>query len=169
MELNWSTFVLEIINFLVLVWILKRFLYVPVKAAIDGRQKRIDAALAQAEARRAEADRTKADYEDQKQDWERERAQTRLDLEQEITAERARRIQEIEQESARRQQRADVLDERRRKEAVRRDQEEALNLEGRGELLLAYQLGLQEYIAELVAHERLPPGARRLPRLNPIE
>ena len=37
MQLNWSTFVLEIINFLILVWVLKRFLYKPVLAAIAQR------------------------------------------------------------------------------------------------------------------------------------
>ena len=32
MELDWTTFVLEIVNFLVLVWILQRYLYRPVLA-----------------------------------------------------------------------------------------------------------------------------------------
>lgn len=128
MGLDWSTFLLEIVNFLILVWILKRFLYVPVKAAIEGRQKRVDAVLAQAQAYRAEADRARADYEARMQDWERERAQSRVDLEQEMTAERTRRIQEIEQEIARRREQADIQDERRRQEAARRNQEEALDL-----------------------------------------
>jgi F-type H+-transporting ATPase subunit b len=33
-ELNWTTFVLEILNFLVLVWLLKHFFYQPVKGVI---------------------------------------------------------------------------------------------------------------------------------------
>ena len=37
MELNWTTFALEAVNFMVLVWILKRFLYKPVLAAIAQR------------------------------------------------------------------------------------------------------------------------------------
>ena len=43
MELSWSTFFLEIINFLVLVWILKRFLYKPVMDVIARRREGIEA------------------------------------------------------------------------------------------------------------------------------
>ena len=38
MELSWPTFFLEIVNFLVLVWILKRFLYKPILQAIEQRK-----------------------------------------------------------------------------------------------------------------------------------
>ena len=38
MELNWTTFSLEIINFLALLWILKRFLYQPVRATLAQRR-----------------------------------------------------------------------------------------------------------------------------------
>jgi F-type H+-transporting ATPase subunit b len=128
MGLDWSTFLLEVINFLILVWILKRFLYVPVKAVIERRQERVEGALAEAEARRAEADRMRADYEGRKQDWEHERAEARTALEQEMAAVRARRTQEIEQETARRRAQAETLDQRRRREAEHRAQEEALEL-----------------------------------------
>ena len=43
MELSGSTFVLEIINFLILVWILKRFLYKPVLGVIAKRRKSMTA------------------------------------------------------------------------------------------------------------------------------
>ena len=38
MELNWTTFALEIVNFLALLWILKRFLYRPVLATLAERR-----------------------------------------------------------------------------------------------------------------------------------
>ena len=50
MQIDWMTLVLEIINFLVLVWILKRFLYKPVMEAIAARQRRVDGKLAEAKA-----------------------------------------------------------------------------------------------------------------------
>jgi F-type H+-transporting ATPase subunit b len=128
MGLDWSTFLLEIVNFLILVWILKRFLYAPVRAAIERRQKRVEGVLAEAEDRRAEADRMRAEYEARKQDWERERTEARKELEQEVAAERGRRIREIEQEIARRQEQAETLDQRRRQETEHRAQEEALAL-----------------------------------------
>ena len=40
MTLSWPTFILEIVNFLVLVWILKRFLYQPILQAIEERKAR---------------------------------------------------------------------------------------------------------------------------------
>ena len=55
MELSWPTFFLEIINFLVLVWILKRFLYKPVLEAVAHRKAVIDKTLADANAKEAGA------------------------------------------------------------------------------------------------------------------
>ena len=48
MELNWSTFVLEIVNFVVLVFILQRFLYRPVLAVIERRRKSVEDRLSEA-------------------------------------------------------------------------------------------------------------------------
>jgi F-type H+-transporting ATPase subunit b len=42
MELNWSTLVLQTINFAVLVWLLQRFLYKPVLRMIDARKADIE-------------------------------------------------------------------------------------------------------------------------------
>ena len=50
MELSWSTFILEAINFLVLVWILKRFLYKPVLDVIERRKAGIEKIQADAKA-----------------------------------------------------------------------------------------------------------------------
>ena len=70
MELSWSTFVLEIINFLVLVWILKRFLYKPVMDVIARRREEI-------EKTRAEAAQLQTDAQNLQQQYE-ERVRTRL-------------------------------------------------------------------------------------------
>jgi len=128
MGLDWSTFLLELINFLILVWILKRFLYAPVKAAIEARQQRVDAVLAQAETSRAEAERMRADYASREQSWERERQQARADLDRELTQERTRRMDEIQAELQRQRDKSAILDERGTREAGRRDQEAALAL-----------------------------------------
>lgn len=55
MELNWTTFTLEIINFLALLWILKRFLYQPVRATLAQRRAGVERTLMQASAAQAEA------------------------------------------------------------------------------------------------------------------
>jgi len=77
MDLSWSTFVLEIINFLVLVWILKRFLYKPVLDVIARRRAGIEKSMADAEALHADAEKLQEQYEDRLAVWDQERLQAR--------------------------------------------------------------------------------------------
>lgn len=55
MSLDWITVGAQIINFLVLVWLLRRFLYAPIMQAMDKREARIKARFSQAEAREKQA------------------------------------------------------------------------------------------------------------------
>jgi len=55
MLIDWFTVGAQTLNFLILVWLLKHFLYKPILDAIDAREKRIVAELADADARKAEA------------------------------------------------------------------------------------------------------------------
>jgi F-type H+-transporting ATPase subunit b len=55
MLIDWFTVAAQLLNFLVLVWLMKRFLYQPVLAAIAAREKHIAAGLADAAARLAAA------------------------------------------------------------------------------------------------------------------
>ena len=45
MLIDWFTVGAQAVNFLILVWLLKRFLYKPVLAAIDAREKKIAATI----------------------------------------------------------------------------------------------------------------------------
>ncbi|GGW57232.1 F0F1 ATP synthase subunit delta [Alishewanella tabrizica] len=49
MAIDWFTVGAQILNFLILVWLLKRFLYQPILEAIDAREKRIADALKSAD------------------------------------------------------------------------------------------------------------------------
>src|ERR1035437_8882170 len=51
MLIDWFTVIAQVINFLILVWLLKRFLYRPILDAIDAREKRIAKELAEANAK----------------------------------------------------------------------------------------------------------------------
>lgn len=62
MSINWITVAAQIINFLVLVWLLKRFLYRPILAGIDAREKQIAERMGEAARIRATAEATEADY-----------------------------------------------------------------------------------------------------------
>jgi len=44
MEFDWWTFLLQVVNFLILVWLLQRFLYKPINAAIMRRQEEVNLA-----------------------------------------------------------------------------------------------------------------------------
>lgn len=110
MNFDWTTFVLEAINFLILVWLLKRFLYRPVLDAIARRQAAVAATLADAAAMRSEAQRLQTEYQSRQSDWERERARLRQALDDELDALRAHRLAALTQE---------VESERRRNEAAR--------------------------------------------------
>lgn len=111
MNFDWTTFALEAVNFLILVWLLKRFLYRPVLDVIARRQASIAKTLGDAESARAEALRLQTEYEGRERDWERERAHLRQELEHQLDALRAKRMGVLAQE---------LETERKRDEAARR-------------------------------------------------
>jgi F-type H+-transporting ATPase subunit b len=125
-ELNWSTFVLEIINFLVLVWILKRFLYQPVLDVIARRREGIEQRLSDAEAVHAEAEALQAQYEGRLSDWERERQAARESLAAEIDAERERRLSELVSSLEQAREKASAGEARRAEQALGKMEESAL-------------------------------------------
>ena len=49
MLIDWFTVCAQVLNFLILVWLLKRYLYKPVLAAIDAREKKVAARILDAE------------------------------------------------------------------------------------------------------------------------
>lgn len=79
MLIDWFTVAAQAINFLVLVWLLKRFLYKPVLAAIDEREKRIVALLADAENKKAEALKEQTDFARKNEELEQQRSALLLD------------------------------------------------------------------------------------------
>lgn len=56
MQLDWLTIAAQIVNFLVLVWLLQRFLYKPITNAMRRREERIEERLAEAKAARQDAE-----------------------------------------------------------------------------------------------------------------
>jgi F-type H+-transporting ATPase subunit b len=128
LELSWSTFLLEIINFLVLVWILKRFLYRPVLDIIARRRSGIENQLTEARHLQQEAGSLKAEYENRLADWGQERQQARDALGQELDEERARQMAALETSLAQEREKAQVAETRRRAEATREIEQHALQL-----------------------------------------
>lgn len=126
MELSWSTFVLEILNFLVLVWILKRFLYKPVLEVIARRRAGIEKTRTDAETLRADAEKLRGQYEGRLADWNKERQQARDALTRELETERASKIEALRKELTQEREKARVAAASRQADAQRKVEETAL-------------------------------------------
>lgn len=74
MLIDWFTIGAQALNFLVLVWLLKHFLYKPILNAIDAREKRIVAELASATTAKAEAQKDRDEFQQKNQKFDGERA-----------------------------------------------------------------------------------------------
>jgi len=73
MQINWFTVIAQIINFIVLVWLLKRFLYKPILKAIDEREKKIAAQINDAEAKEASAKKEQDEFSKKNESFEKEK------------------------------------------------------------------------------------------------
>jgi F-type H+-transporting ATPase subunit b len=122
-ELSWPTFVLEIINFLVLVWILKRFLYKPVLEAIGHRKAVIDKTLADANAKEAGAQALVEQYQNRLAEWENEKEKLRAEVAEEISGQRAQMMAALEHSLKQEREKARVLEQRRLNEIQNKAEE----------------------------------------------
>ncbi len=87
MLIDWFTVGAQALNFLILVWLMKRFLYRPVLAALDAREKLVAAELADAAAKQAAALQERADLQRKNEDLDRQRAALLRTAAEEATAE----------------------------------------------------------------------------------
>ncbi|WKJ91131.1 F0F1 ATP synthase subunit delta [Methylomonas montana] len=97
MQFDWTTFILEILNFLVLVWILQRFLYRPVLAMLDARQQRIKDETERAAQLRNEAEVLRQQYEQRLADWNQQQETSRRQLDEELAQMRSIATENLKQ------------------------------------------------------------------------
>lgn len=74
MLIDWFTVIAQIVNFLILVWLLKRFLYQPILRALDAREKRIAAELAAADEKEREAEKERDEFRQKNDEFEQQRS-----------------------------------------------------------------------------------------------
>lgn len=127
MQFDWTTFALEIVNFLVLIWLLERLLYKPVLSAISGRRAEIQKTLAEAERLRKEAQAIREQYERRQADWGREKEAARNRMLEEVNAERVRLLAELQASLDQEREKARALDERRLSELTRQLEDSAIS------------------------------------------
>jgi F-type H+-transporting ATPase subunit b len=74
MLIDWFTVGAQALNFIILAWLLKRFLYRPILDAVDAREKRIAAELADAGAKKAEAQKERDEFRHKNEQFDQQRA-----------------------------------------------------------------------------------------------
>ncbi|MBN1957731.1 MAG: F0F1 ATP synthase subunit delta [Desulfuromonadales bacterium] len=117
MELSWSTFLLEIINFLILVWILKHFLYQPVLDVLARRRAAVEEKISAARHMNEEAEQLRSEYENRLAVWDQERQQAREVLAQELNEERLRRLEALTSALAQEREKTQAKESRQRTKA----------------------------------------------------
>ena len=73
MLIDWFTVGAQALNFLILVWLLKHFLYKPILNAIDVREKGIAAKLADADAKTKDAQKEHDEFDKKNHDFDQQR------------------------------------------------------------------------------------------------
>ncbi len=99
MLIDWFTVIAQVINFLILVWLLKRFLYRPILNAIDAREKRIAAKIADADAKETEAQKQREEYQQKNEVFDQQRNAHMNEVLEAAKAERAQLLDAARQES----------------------------------------------------------------------
>lgn len=164
MLIDWFTVVAQTLNFLILVWLLKRFLYKPILEAIDAREKRIATELAEADAKKAEARQERDEFNRKNEEFDRQRAALFNRAEDEANAERQRLLQEARTES-------DAL-RIKWQEALRREHQslsEELTRRTREEVFAIARKTLADLASTRLEEQMIDVFIRRLRELNPTE
>lgn len=73
MLIDWFTVGAQALNFIILVWLLKRYLYKPILDAVDAREKRIAAELADADKKKAEAQKERDEFQHKNEEFDQQR------------------------------------------------------------------------------------------------
>jgi F-type H+-transporting ATPase subunit b len=94
MNIDWFTIAAQAINFLILVGLMKHFLYKPILNAIDTREKRLAAVIADANAKEAAAKKELNEYQQKNEALDRQRDILMSQMAEEVKSEHQRLLDE---------------------------------------------------------------------------
>lgn len=165
MFIDWFTVSAQVLNFLILVWLLKRFLYKPILNAIDARESRIATELAEAASKMEEAQKERDDFKYKNKAFNRQRDDLLSKVRDEANAERQRLFDEARQAAhalhTKRQEALDREQQNLNNAISRRTQEEVFSIAQKALTTLA-GVSLEARICEVfTAHLRELGGERR--------
>jgi F-type H+-transporting ATPase subunit b len=161
MLIDWFTVAAQALNFLILVWLLKHFLYQPILDAIDAREKRIAAELADADAQKAEAKKERDAFQHKNDEFDQQRAALLSQATVEAKAERQRLLSEARSE-------ADALS-TKRQDALQREQQglnDEITRRTREEVFAIARKTLSDLAGKSLEERMSEVFSRRLRKLN---
>jgi F-type H+-transporting ATPase subunit b len=94
MTIDWFTILAQAINFLILVWLMKRFLYKPILNAIDARGKKAAAELADIQEKDAQVKKERAELEKKSEAFDQQRSELLNKVVNEAKGERRKILEE---------------------------------------------------------------------------
>ncbi|MBL6987443.1 MAG: F0F1 ATP synthase subunit delta [Methylobacter sp.] len=126
MEFNLSTFVLEIINFLILIWILQRLFYKPLLEVIAKRKRFIDQSLSDAKNLQQQAEQQRSLYENRQKLWEQEKQVAIAALHQQLEVERRTQLDRLNADLEQERQKTKVTLSKQQLELQRQAEKQAM-------------------------------------------
>lgn len=99
MLIDWFTVAAQAINFFLLVWLLKRYLYKPILHAIDAREQRIKAQLADGAAQQERAESERKKFHSKNEKFEQKRAKLMQEAIAEADREHQRLVEKARQDA----------------------------------------------------------------------
>jgi len=73
MKIDWFTLIAQVINFILLVWLLRRFLYKPILKAVDEREKKIASQLKDAKTDKADAKKEQDEFRKKNEEFDKQK------------------------------------------------------------------------------------------------
>ena len=70
MKIDWFTVIAQVLNFLILVWLLRRFLYKPILDAIEARENKVAGQLSDASSKMEEANKKLEEYQQKNEEFD---------------------------------------------------------------------------------------------------
>ena len=98
MNFSWWTFALQAVNFLILVWLLRRFLFKPISAIVARRKEEIARAMTEASAEKQNALNLQRDLQAQRAGIEAELQKAIEEQRAQLTAERVKMVEQARAE-----------------------------------------------------------------------
>jgi F-type H+-transporting ATPase subunit b len=164
MLIDWFTIGAQVLNFLILVWLMKRFLYKPILDAIDAREERIAKELADADAIKAEAKKERDEFQQKNETFDEQRAALLSQATDEAATERHRLLEEAREA-------ADALSDKRQESLANdaRNLNQAITRRTQDEVFAIARKALTDLATTSLEERMSEVFTRRLRELNAKE